>query len=90
MMTPEQLQQLVQLPVYSLLVLIIITLWKAYVASNNGRVEDLKQSYEKNLSDLRTRVMLLEDRAGMFVPDAQNTIIKPVSSGFGAKDLKLD
>ena len=89
-MTPEQLQQLVQLPVYSLLVLIIVTLWKAYVASNNGRVEDLKQSYEKNLADLRTRVMLLEDKAGMYVPDAQNSSAKPVSSGFGAKDLKLD
>lgn len=89
-MTPEQLQQLVQLPVYSLLVLIIVTLWKAYIASNNGRVEDLKNSYEKNLADLRTRVMLLEDKAGMYAPDAQNSSAKAVSSGFGGKDHKLD
>lgn len=64
-MTPEQIQQLVQLPVYAVMLTTIVTLWKAYAASQNARIDDLKQSYEKNLADLRTRVMLLEDKAGM-------------------------
>jgi len=65
MMTVEQIQSLANLPVYGVLLMAVVALWKAYNAAQNARVEDLKQSYEKNLSDLRTRVILLEDRAGI-------------------------
>lgn len=64
-MTVEQIQGLANLPVYGVLLMAVVALWKAYSAAQNARVEDLKQSYEKNLADLRTRVMLLEDRAGV-------------------------
>lgn len=65
MVTPEQIQSLVNLPVYGVLLMAVVALWKAYSAAMNARVEDLKQGYEKNLADLRTRVMLLEDRTGV-------------------------
>lgn len=62
-MTPEQIQALANLPLQALLLIAIISLWKAYANAQNARIEDLKGNYEKNLADLRTRVMLLEDRA---------------------------
>lgn len=67
-MTPEQtelLQWVVSLPLQAVLLIAVINLWKAYVATQEARVNDLKLNYEKNLADLRTRVMLLEDRIGV-------------------------
>ena len=64
-MSPEQIQALAALPLQALLLIAIISLWKAYAASQNARIEDLKGNYEKNLADLRTRVMLLEDQASI-------------------------
>lgn len=89
-MSPEQIQQIATYPLYVLLIVAVIALWRAYNASQNARVDDLKQSYEKNLADLRTRVILLEDHAGMHVTNALNSSAKPVSSSFQAKDPKLD
>jgi hypothetical protein len=89
-MSADQIQSLATLPLQALLLVACVTLWRAYNAAQNARVDDLKQNYEKGLSDLRTRVMLLEDRAGIHIPEALNSSVKPVSSGFGAKDLKLD
>lgn len=67
-MTPEQvqaLQYLASLPLQAILLIACVNLWKAYNTSQNARIDDLKLNYEKNLSDLRTRVILLEDRAGV-------------------------
>lgn len=67
-MTPEQLQALqflAALPVQAILLIAVVQLWKAYLAAQNARVDDLKLNYERNLADLRTRVLLLEDKAGM-------------------------
>lgn len=89
-MSPEQIQSIVNLPFQALLVIAVIALWRAYTAAQNARVDDWKQSYEKNLADLRTRVMLLEDRAGIHPSIAQISSAKPVSSNFGGKDSKLD
>lgn len=89
-MTPEQLQQLTTYPLYVLLLAGIITLWRAYNASQNARVDDLKQSYEKNLADLRTRVILLEDHAGIKVLNAVNSSGKAIPSIFDKKDDHLD
>jgi choline-glycine betaine transporter len=84
----QALQYLVSLPLQAILLIAVAQLWKALTAAQNARVDDLKQNYEKNLADLRTRVMLLEDRAGVYVPNALNSTEKPVSSGFGVKDVK--
>ena len=64
-MTPEQLASL---PLQALLLIAIVTLWRAYHTTQNARVDDLKANYEKNLADLRTRVILLEDNAGIKRP----------------------
>lgn len=92
-MTPEQvqaLQYIASLPMQAVLLIACVQLWKSLVAAQNARVDDLKQSYEKNLADVRTRVLLLEDRLGIPHPMGLNSIQKPVSSVFGAKDTKLD
>lgn len=89
-MSPEQIQQLIQLPLQALLLIAVVALWKAYNAAQNARVDDLKQNYERNLADLRTRVMLLEDRAGVHPQITPIPSTKGVSSGFEKKDLKLD
>lgn len=89
-MSPEQIQSLANLPFQGLLLIAVVALWRAYSTAQTARVDDLKQSYEKNLADLRTRVMLLEDRAGVHIPNALNSNAKPVSTVFGAKDSKLD
>lgn len=67
-MSPEQIQSLASLPVQALLLIAVIALWKAYAAAQNARIDDLKANYEKNLADLRTRVHLLEDNAGIKPP----------------------
>lgn len=67
-MTPEQLQSLqylASLPLQAILLIAVINLWKAYKEAQNARIDDLKLNYERNLADLRTRVLLLEDKAGM-------------------------
>ena len=64
-MSVEQIQALANLPLYVILLMAIVALWKAYAAAQNARIDDLKGNYERNLADLRTRVMLLEDHAGM-------------------------
>lgn len=64
-MSPEQIQALANLPLYVILLMAIVALWKAYAAAQNARIDDLKANYEKNLADLRTRVILLEDKAGI-------------------------
>lgn len=92
-MSPEQMQALqilASLPLQAILLIAVIQLWKAYLTAQNARVDDLKQNYEKNLADLRTRVMLLEDRAGVHPQNALNSTSKPVSSVFANKDPKLD
>lgn len=89
-MTSDQIQQLSNLPLQVLLLIAVVALWRAYNAAQNARVDDLKQNYEKGLADLRTRVMLLEDHAGIYVPDTVNSSAKAVSNGFGVKDPKLD
>lgn len=86
-MSADQIQGLASLPLQALLLIAVVALWRAYNAAQNSRVDDLKQNYEKGLSDLRTRVMLLEDRAGIYVPEAVNSSVKPVSGGFGANNL---
>lgn len=92
-MTPEQtelLQWVVSLPLQAVLLIAVINLWKAYVAAQNARVDDLKLSYEKNLADLRTRVMLLEDRAGIHYQNAAISSQKAVSGDFDAKRHERD
>lgn len=64
-MSPEQIQALANLPLQAILLIAIVSLWKAYATAQNARIEDLKGNYEKNLADLRTRVMMLEDKAGI-------------------------
>lgn len=92
-MSAEQLQglqYLASLPLQAILLIAVVNLWKAYNTAQNARVDDLKVNYEKNLADLRTRVILLEDRLGI---PAQNGLIssaKPVLPKFGVKDDKLD
>lgn len=89
-MSPEQIQQLIQLPLQALLLIAVVALWKAYNAAQNARVDDLKQNYERNLSDLRTRVILLEDRAGIHPSMVQNSTNKPYLPISPTKDPKLD
>lgn len=67
-MSPEQmqaLQYLASLPLQAILLIAVVQLWKALREEQKSRVDDLKMSYEKNLADLRVRVMLLEDKAGI-------------------------
>lgn len=75
MLTPEQIQQLIQLPVQALLVIAVFTLWKAYIAAQNARVNDLKQIYGKNLTDINNRVMMIEDRLGIKPPLMDDAVI---------------
>lgn len=89
-MSIEQLQSLAGLPVQALLVIAVAVLWRSYDRVQSARVEDLKVSYEKNLADLRTRVHLLEDHAGMPHPMVQNSSQKGAASVFPVKDHKLD
>lgn len=92
-MTPEQvqaLQYIASLPLQAILLIACINLWKALVAAQNARVEDMKQFYEKSLGDLRLRIHLLEDKAGMPHAVAGISDEKPVLSKFGVKDNKLD
>lgn len=89
-MSSDQLQTLLSLPLQGLLLVACVTLWRAYNAAQNARVDDLKQNYEKGLADLRTRVALLEDHAGIHALNAVNSSQKPVSSVFPHKDPKLD
>lgn len=76
-MSWDQLQQLVQLPIYGLLVLAVVTLWKAYNAAQNARVDDLKQLYEKATIDLQNRIMMIEDRLGVKPPINNSTLNRP-------------
>lgn len=64
-MSAEQIQTLAALPLQVLLLIAIAALWRAYNTAQNARVDDLKQNYERNLADLRTRVMMVEDRLGI-------------------------
>ncbi|MBI1278193.1 MAG: hypothetical protein GC179_08705 [Anaerolineaceae bacterium] len=92
-MSPEQMQAiqiLASLPLQAILLIAVIQLWKALIAAQNARVDDLKINYEKNLADLRTRVILLEDRLGFPVGSTSKSNEKAVSSVFGKKDDKLD
>lgn len=89
-MSPEQIQQLAQLPLQAILLVGVVVLWRAYKTAQDARVNDLKQSYEKNLADLRTRVMLLEDRAGIHPPLPSTSSQKAVLSDFGKIDSQLD
>lgn len=75
MLTPEQIQQLVQLPLQALLVMAVVTLWKAYLAAQNARVADLKQIYGKNLTDINNRVMMIEDRLGIKPPLMDDSVV---------------
>jgi len=67
-MSPDQIQALTSLPMQALLLIAIVALWRAYNAAQNARVDDLKANYERNLADLRTRVMMVEDRLGIKPP----------------------
>jgi hypothetical protein len=64
-MTPEQIASL---PVQAVLLIAIATLFKALMDAQNARVDDLKKIYEKNQSDLRNRIMMIEDRLGIKPP----------------------
>lgn len=92
-MSPEQmqaLQYLASLPLQAILLIAVVQLWKAYRESQAGRIDDMRQNYEKGLAELRTRVILLEDRAGIRYETAPNSSLKANSSVFGSKDPKLD
>lgn len=86
-MSPEQLATL---PLQVILLIALGALARAYNQVQNARVEDLKQMYEKSLGDLRLRVHLLEDNAGIPHPVALNSDEKPVLSKFPVRDHKLD
>lgn len=86
-MSPEQIASL---PLQVVLLLALAAMARAYVTVQNARVEDLKHMYQESLGDLRLRVHLLEDRAGMPHSNASNSILKADLPKFGAKDIKLD
>lgn len=86
-MTPEQLASL---PLNVILLIALAAMARAYVTVQNARVEDLKQLYQESLGDLRLRVHLLEDRAGMPHPMPSNSSLKADLPKFQAKDAKLD
>lgn len=75
-MSWDQIQQLVQLPIYGLLVVAVVTLWRAYNAAQNARVDDLKQLYEKATIDLQNRILMIEDRLGVKPPLSTATLDK--------------
>jgi len=77
LMSWDQIQQLVQLPIYGLLVAAVVTLWRAYNTAQNARVDDLKQLYEKATVDLQSRIMMIEDRLGIKPPLTTATLDKP-------------
>lgn len=83
----EMLHWLVSLPLQAILLIAVVNLWKAYVAAQNARIDDLKFNYEKNLADLRTRVHLLEDHIGI---NGQISSHKAYSSDFGGKHSQND
>lgn len=76
-MSADQIQQLIQLPLQALLIIAVVTLWKAYNSAQNARVDDLKQLYEKATVDLQNRVMMIEDRMGIKPPLTTATLAKP-------------
>jgi len=63
-MSQDQIQALTSLPLQALLLLAVITLWRAYNAAQNARIDDLKSG----ITDLRNRVMMVEDRLGIKPP----------------------
>lgn len=75
MLTPEQIQQLVQLPLYGLLIIAIVALWRALLAEQKAHMDDLKKMNSETVTDLRTRIVLLEARMG--INDEKNAM-KPI------------
>lgn len=72
-MSADQLQQLVSLPLQGLLLIGLVTLWRAYNASQNARIDDLK----KVISDINSRMIMVEDKLGIKPPLTTSTFDKP-------------
>lgn len=68
-MTPEQIAGL---PLQVVSFIAIAGLFKALMDSQNARVADLKQVYEKSIADLRNRTMMIEDKLGIKRPLADD------------------
>lgn len=64
-MSPEQIASL---PLQVICFIAIGGLFKALMDTQNARVADLKQVYEKNIADLRNRTMMIEDKLGIKRP----------------------
>lgn len=69
-MTPEQLTNL---PLQVMLALAVIALWRAYINSQNARVEDLKTV----IANLNARMIMVEDKLGIKPPLTTATFDKP-------------
>lgn len=72
-MSANEIQQLVQLSPYGLLIVAIGVLWRSYNAAQNARVDDLKTV----ISDLSSRVRMIEDKLGVKPPLTTATFDKP-------------
>ena len=64
-MSPEQIASL---PLQVVCFIAIAALFKALQDSQNARVADIKQVYEKSIADLRNRTMMIEDKLGIKRP----------------------
>lgn len=71
-MSATEIQQLAQLSPYALMIVVIGVLWKAYREEHKAHIDDLKQSYEKGISDLRNRTMMIEDKLSIKRPLADD------------------
>lgn len=69
-MTPEQIANL---PLQVMLALAVVALWRAYIGSQNARVEDLKMV----ISNLNVRMTMIEDKLGIKPPLTTATFDKP-------------
>lgn len=72
-MSPDQLQALSSLPLQGLLLIAVVTLWRAYNAAQNSRIDDLKIT----IANLNSRMMMVEDKLGIKPPMTTATFDAP-------------
>ncbi len=77
-MTQTELSIINQLTVASLAVVACITLWRAFQNERAEHIKDLRDFINNQYGDLKTRIMLIEDRLGM--PQIKRDVYSSIKS----------